>query len=919
MYLLATKRCNNLKMFLRICSTSGVLGLSLLIAAPAFAQSLTLTSPTQGLSVAEGDDFASGVLQNPWDMSQRRDIGFEENFQGQSIQSQNGIWSGLNSGGAGYVFPLFGGFAGSLDAEGLPEDLELPRYGTKHPIDSNKYYLLSYRLRHSSRGTYAIYWGTPGGPTHFPDGSKFRSNYDGFFLDQGYFNNDFLIYSFDLRGANFDILTGDWAGSINALRIDPSISAGNGARTDIDWIRLVDPASAPQLKINWQSNGIPSGALITVWAQSATETAAPLARYINDGQGRTQGGSNYTTRATPPSSTGTHNLPTAMLPPGRYTFFVTAHVANAGVLFEVARSSVSSALTVLPRPRVTFSAPAQDSGEDYASSELSNPWDMADASDVANLPGSGLPYSLMQFLNPSFAAGLFQATSDVPLPNSGNSQGDAQVHLNISASRPISSAKYRYLTYRMGADESLFPTIQKKVSEGWVARPVFWGADLFGDGASTQAHVLFEGMHTYTIDLWDNSIIERGIGWRSIPLIRHLRLDPLETTIPTWFFLDFAKLTAENYPQNNRYTIRWKISDTTQGGLSTALYYDRDDKNFDGTLIAQVSNLSPGSQSYNWDTSSLQNGRYFIYAVVSDGSNVSRSYSAAPVVVGPAISSNFIGKAPLDFDGDGKSDPVIFRPAKNSTFWIRASTAGLINRNLGDQNAVPIEGDFDGDGKADVSVVQSTPNGLLWTTVLSSNGSVSNRYWGVNGDQPAIADYDGDSTDDVAVYRGGLWYVLFRDGRVAVAAWGEPTDIPAPADFDGDSKADFAIWRPRDGTWWVVNSGFGAGLSPQYKVVQWGLPGDIPLPADFDNDRKADFIVWRPSNGTWYWQSNASQATASWQWGLPGDIPLIGDFNGDQQLDLCVYRPLGSNWFINDRISTQSVTQWGLPSDRISK
>jgi len=116
-------------------------GLLYLLTAPQIvsAQSITLTGPLSNTNVQEGDDFATIELENPWDFNERRDIGWEENFVGTSVNVTNGIWSGSNSIGGGYVFPLFPSLRGTSTIEGLPGDRNLPRYGINHKIDTAKY------------------------------------------------------------------------------------------------------------------------------------------------------------------------------------------------------------------------------------------------------------------------------------------------------------------------------------------------------------------------------------------------------------------------------------------------------------------------------------------------------------------------------------------------------------------------------------------------------------------------------------------------------------------------------------------------------------------------------------------------------------------------------------------------------------
>ena len=76
---------------------------------------------------------------------------------------------------------------------------------------------------------------------------------------------------------------------------------------------------------------------------------------------------------------------------------------------------------------------------------------------------------------------------------------------------------------------------------------------------------------------------------------------------------------AANTSVNNSYTIGWTASDP-DNQASISLYYDTDNSGNDGTLITD--SLVEGTHtSYNWDTSSLANGDYYIYAKIDDGVN----------------------------------------------------------------------------------------------------------------------------------------------------------------------------------------------------------------------------------------------------------------------------------------------------------
>src|SRR5580765_1519372 len=158
--------------------------------------------------------------------------------------------------------------------------------------------------------------------------------------------------------------------------------------------------------------------------------------------------------------------------------------------------------------------------------------------------------------------------------------------------------------------------------------------------------------------------------------------------------------------------------------------------------------------------------------------------------------------------------------------------------------------DFDGDGKSDPVVFR--PSSGWWFALGSSGGSVSAMQWGLSGDVPLAGNFAGDGRVDVAVWRPstGIWYLLNR-ATMAISTYslGASGDIPLLGDFDGDGKADLAIFHPPTGRWSALVSGKGY-LSGRTATL--GKAGDIPLSADFDGDGATDLAVFRPSTGMWF-------------------------------------------------------------------
>lgn len=602
----------------------------------ASAQTVTLLSPNVDQTVYEGDDYATQVLNNPWDENERRDIGWEENIVGSgagALRSENGILSGTYASENGYFYPLFQGFTHSIFAEGLPGDRSLPRFGRNQPVDTSRYTFVSYRLNMSARSVASISWSkttqTENGGWPIERGT-YVDGYYGYtqaFARQGWHTYGFEMS--DLPGTfGVGLFDGSWTGQVMSLRIEPGSFVGAGTKFDLDWVRLVDPNSAPRVTVNWSTsnvNSIPNRVISVAYTTDPgnLSQATTIAEF-------------------PKSDPGTFQYPLAALPAGDYYFFVFAH--NPGHREQIlATSALSNRIRILPAPTAYFTSPTQLSGQDYSTTVRGDPWDMSGAEDVDNLRFDIWPDLWRQFSGYYFDNGVFSAVANGPLP--GNPHSDVQVHLPISPANPIDTHKYRYLTYKIEVDPSNHPTISQKVADGWVMRVVGWNhlANVTSHGSDTSflpaAHVLYEGNHTYTYDLWDESseALDLGVAWRSNPWMYFLRVDPLEVITPTRFWLDYVMLTAEPRPDAQGV---FPISFVLEGSepRDVSLYYDNDKSGFDGSLITSFSNLSPGEHTYNWDLSgAAADQRLYVYVVVSHGGSTRKYYAPVPIVTGQYV------------------------------------------------------------------------------------------------------------------------------------------------------------------------------------------------------------------------------------------------------------------------------------------
>ena len=295
-------------------------------------------------------------------------------------------------------------------------------------------------------------------------------------------------------------------------------------------------------------------------------------------------------------------------------------------------------------------------------------------------------------------------------------------------------------------------------------------------------------------------------------------------------------------------------------------------------------------------------------------------------------------EAPLDYNGDNKTDYVVVRNTGGGsggqvTWFINNGTTST-QTPWGISTDFFISGDFDGDDKSDITVYRPTsaPNSFFYS-LRSSNATIQARELGATGDDPTVVgDYDGDDIDDYAVYRGGasagqpsFWY--FRgsataNGGITFVQYGQNGDFPSPGDYDGDGKNDYCVQR---------NNGSGQGVFLLQKstggneAVLWGTSSDLILPGDYDGDGKDDFAVARGSGGQIVWsvlgRNNNNIIHYGQPWGLSAtDFPVQGDYDGDGKIDIAVWRPnadVQQNFFYVRRSSNATLLtqEWGQQGD----
>jgi hypothetical protein len=564
----------------------------LIVALPQTVLALSVTQPTAATVVQAGDDYATQVLGNAWDMNDPVDIDTQESFLVTGQGFSGGTYSGTTSANGANVYPVFMGLASSIN---------LSR-GASHPIDTSHYRYVTYKLRvnQASQAQFTRVVGVLDGGSYAatPKPTVAESNYSAQLP-----NNTFVIASFDMV-TNNDNLYYHWTDfpQLTGLRIDPASTNAGGAYAtvsfSIDWVRLTAPASAAQkTSVQWTDAPVST---YTVTAIDPSGTTFVLGTNI---------------------ATTTFLADTSFLPPGAYQVQV-ARTNNTA-------TGLSGTFHINAPPQIAITAPSVrgEQSKSFAASVVGNAWGPIDASDFSNV---------VNFTNVSYAmpAGSFYGR---PVNN------DPNVFFNLGG-HSIDTSLYRSVCFTM---EVFGP---RNVGLGSVAR-LFWGSS--AGALTTSDDIVLDDNAGDTVaseycipDLAAANIVDptspaNGGTWSGTKAF--FRLDPDEltptggcSTRDTCHDVQLNSMVLSPFAHANpNYTFTWTLNDADNATTTLQLALDPDTNpgNVNEFVIYNQPTAN-GPGSFPWPGSAtIPSGTYHVLAIADDGVNVVEQYAGGLIIV----------------------------------------------------------------------------------------------------------------------------------------------------------------------------------------------------------------------------------------------------------------------------------------------
>jgi hypothetical protein len=611
------------------------------------AAQITVTAPANGVNaVASANDFATNVLQDPWDMNQRTDVGW---WLYSVDYPYAGAWSSHSFSGG-----LFTGVVVSNPNLWLLETsfggaAPYGKFGINYPINADAYRIAAVRLRVPTAGYMLWEWTT----NSIYDAPGIQTS-NAVLTTPGW-----RIYIVDLPTLGLLVGNQPWSGIKRSFKLNPApANEPAGGTVQVDWVRLVDNQPSLLRNITWSGTG-------------------PVDIYLdNDNSPTSDPDQTLGLLATNVSGTS-YSLNAGALAPGDYYVAIRRTGQTGAFSYSPGFYRVNAPATI------TVTSPSEEgSSDDFATVHLNNPWDftsMSDMDHMLNVQGAGIatiPNAETESGAPLGNITAFSATSTTGEFSQNPCASFAKpalfpFHSNVRGlTRRIDPTRYRILTAELG-----LPNKARDMCNGSIVRIVWHVAgeaqESYSDDIALSSRVGGNVVAKLNFDM-ATVPIEPGspgqTGWvpgiSLNPGIMTFRIDPHEFANPTPFFIKRIKLAALD-TSHTSFNVQWTTSKT---GGTINVYYDANKDPSSGRTVIGSASANALSGSMSWNTSGLPDGaQYYVYVEHNDGSNVNGAYSKYPVVIDhtPASTTRIVlNRTVLNFGvtaGTIKTPPQVLR------------------------------------------------------------------------------------------------------------------------------------------------------------------------------------------------------------------------------------------------------------------
>lgn len=617
-----------IKLFSYLPRKPFVITAALVLATARVTSAQTITSPSGTVVVASADDYATRILQDPWDMNERTDLGWftfgeptlPSNLSNMSFA--NGIFSATPT--------LDDSFFWLLDTPPYPARVRFGKDGGNFPIDGNKFRTLLIRMKQTNE--------TGSGQQYAQVLWSNNSLYNGMNASRAIqAHAGWWIYAVNLPALGVAVGT-PWPGtgpSIDSLRFDPTQTTGSG-QIQVDWVRLVDTSNAAL----WQAITWTGGGSYNIFLSDASNCA------------------NASQIATNPTSTLLNQAQ-----PSGYQLYVGGLPAgdwHVGLGTGATPTTCSTGFfRVAGVPTMSFTSPSEEgSSDDFATMQLNNPWDFDSLGDVDFYRHiTGLTTTTIQAQTEAGTSlGVINVLAGTSAPADQTTVvGDPHIYplwsTQRGATQRIDTSRYRILTFEMSVART------RDLALGSVARVVWKVAGETSENVTSDiilrhldpADPLANGngpvMQKIILDLADRTKVPieaaspSQTGWvngsSSNPGLDNFRLDPHEFSNPTAFYIRRAKLAAFERADVS-YTIDLAFTNPAGTAATVSFFDDVNATGFDGAPITGCQNLTPSASTRCvWGTSGLPvGGWHYLHAVVRVGSTVvNQAYARWPITI----------------------------------------------------------------------------------------------------------------------------------------------------------------------------------------------------------------------------------------------------------------------------------------------